>query len=249
MEYSPKLTPWPKEFGDRIPVTEIFCSIQGEGRHAGCPAVFIRLAYCNLGCSWCDTRYTWDSDKIEQSNLLTAEEIATRVRQAVAETENPHGLMHIVITGGEPMLHQDRMPSMIKALRQGGFEFIEIETNGTIVPSVEMLDAISWWNCSPKLANNERPMECNLVPETLATIAATGRADFKFVVRDRNDVDEIERVYLPYIPSESIMLMPEGVTRARQLELMPMVMAECGRTGFRFSPRMHILAWGNERGR
>jgi len=249
MDYIPRLTPWPKEFGDRIPVTEIFYSIQGEGRHAGAPAVFIRLAYCNLGCVWCDTRFTWDSEKIEPSRLMTAEEIAAGVRESVAGSTCPDGPIHTVVTGGEPMLHQDRIPTMIRALRPAGFEYCEIETNGTIVPSAEMRDTVSWWNCSPKLANNGRPEEYNLVPEALRAIASTGRADFKFVVRAQNDVEEIERVFLPIVPRESIMLMPEGVTRARQLELMPVVMAECLRTGFRFSPRMHILAWGNERGR
>ncbi len=249
MEYTPKLASLPREFGDRLPVTETFYSVQGEGRHAGYPAVFVRLAYCNLGCSWCDTRYSWDSDKIEPSALRTADEIATRAASAVEEAGAKAAIVHVVVTGGEPMLHQDRIPPVIEALRQRGFDYFEIETNGTIAPSDRMIQTVSWWNCSPKLSNNDRPSECNVVPAAIKAIAATGRADFKFVVRNRADIDEIERVYLPLVPFESVMLMPEGMTRARQIETMPFVLAECRRTGFRFSPRMHILAWGNERGR
>jgi 7-carboxy-7-deazaguanine synthase len=247
MEYAPKLAPWPREFGNRLPVTEIFYSIQGEGRHAGWPAVFIRFAYCNLGCSWCDTRYTWDNDKIDTGTLQTAEDIANLAVDSLASV-NP-AAVHVVFTGGEPMLHQDRIPAVIESLRNAGFAYFEIETNGTVAPSDEMIRAISWWNCSPKLSNNDRPSESNVVPKALSAIAATGRADFKFVVRNRADVEEIERIYLPLVPRDAIMLMPEGMTRSRQLETMPVVMAECRRTGFRFSPRMHILAWGNERGR
>ena len=249
MEYTPKLAARPREFGDRLPVTEIFYSVQGEGRHAGHPAVFIRLAYCNLGCSWCDTRYTWDSDLIDSDTLHTAEEIAHVAADILESNGANSATVHVVFTGGEPMLHQDRLPAVIDALHAKGFRFIEIETNGTIVPSDQMIQAISWWNCSPKLSNNGRPSDSNLVPAALAAIAATGRADFKFVVRNRHDVDEIERVYLPLVPFESVMLMPEGMTRARQIEAMPLVLAECRRTGFRFSPRMHILAWENKRGR
>ena len=249
MNYNPPLAMWPSEFGDKLPVTEVFFSIQGEGRYAGHPAVFVRLAYCNLGCSWCDTRYTWDTEKMEPSSLMAAEGIVERVIATLGESDvNPHRI-HVVITGGEPMLHQDRIPALIRSLRKRGVEFVEIETNGTIEPSGEIMQLISWWNCSPKLGNNDRPAENNIVPKALATIAATGRADFKFVVRDRRDVEELERVFLPLVPRESIMLMPEGVTRARQLEIMPVVLSECRRTGFRFSPRLHILAWGNERGR
>ena len=249
MEYTPKLASRPREFGDRLPVTEIFYSIQGEGRHAGWPAIFIRLAYCNLGCSWCDTRYTWDSDKIDSGTLQTGREIANAAVGLLENSDSSLATVHVVFTGGEPMLHQVRIPTVIDALRNKGFAYFEIETNGTIVPSDQMIQAISWWNCSPKLSNNDRPSDSNLVPAALAAIAATGRADFKFVVRDRADVDEMERVYRPLLPFDSVMLMPEGMTRTRQIEAMPFVLAECHRTGFRFSPRMHILAWGNERGK
>ncbi|PWB72151.1 7-carboxy-7-deazaguanine synthase QueE [candidate division GN15 bacterium] len=248
MEYTPKLAPWPSEFGNQLPVTETFYSVQGEGRHAGCPAIFIRFAYCNLGCSWCDTRYTWDVDKVDKGKLQTAEEIAQGA-VGLLRSGAERAPIHIVFTGGEPMLHQDRIPAVIDVLRSAGFTYFEIETNGTIVPSDNMLRAITWWNCSPKLSNNGRPVESNVIPGALAAIAETNKADFKFVVRNRGDVDEIERVYLPIVPRESVMLMPEGMTRARQLETMPVVLVECLRTGFRFSPRMHILAWGNERGR
>jgi 6-pyruvoyltetrahydropterin 2'-reductase len=249
MRHEPKIEPWPKDFSGKLPLIELFYSIQGEGRFAGCPAVFIRLRYCNLGCAWCDTRFTWESGNIEEGELLTAEEIAAKAAEAVSSSgADPSGI-HAVITGGEPMLHQDRLPELIEQLRARGFEFIEIETNGMFVPDERLVRAVSWWNCSPKLSNNGLEASANVVPAALKAIAVTNRADFKFVVRSQEEIAEIESDYLPYIGKDQVMLMPEGWSREKQLRAMPWIIEECARRGFRFSPRLHILAWNNERAR
>lgn len=249
MKYEPKIAPWPQAYGELLPVSEIFSSIQGEGRFAGHPAMFIRLKYCNLGCAWCDTRFTWDPDKLEPGELLSPAQIATRVEKLIGGDVIGRKAFHVVITGGEPMLHQDRIPVLINRLKNVGLEFFEIETNGMFVPSAEMTREVSWWNCSPKLTNNGLTTEQNLVESALHAFAATGQADFKFVVKSEADIDEIKRDYLPHIPADSVILMPEGWTVRRQLELMPSVIQLAAKHGFRFSPRLHILAWGNERGR
>ena len=247
--YAPNLAPWPEKWGGKLPLTEAFVSIQGEGRHAGAPALFLRFKYCNLGCAWCDTRFTWDADDIEPGELITIDELATlsvsRVRDQGSRAEE----IHVVLTGGEPMLHQDRLPDLIDALQGAGFSYFEIETNGMFVPSKEMTERISWWNCSPKLTNNGLGTEVNVVPEAIRAIGATGKADFKFVIRDESDIAEMLDTYGELVARDRIMLMPEGFTRARQLRTMPDVINLCSKYGFRFSPRLHILAWGNERGR
>ncbi len=249
MKYEPKIAPWPQAFGELLPVSEIFVSIQGEGRFAGHPAIFIRLKYCNLGCAWCDTRFTWDPDELEPGESLSPAQIVSRVRELMGRHSARPEDFHVVITGGEPMLHQDRIPDLLVQLKQAGFGFFEIETNGMFAPSVAMAELISWWNCSPKLSNNGLAAVQNLVAEALHAIAATGRADFKFVIKSDEDIVDIRRDYLPHIPADSVILMPEGWTVRRQLELMPNVIQLAAKYGFRFSPRLHILAWGNERGR
>lgn len=245
--YQPEIEQWPSTSDGRLPVSEIFHSIQGEGRYAGTPALFIRFKYCNLGCIWCDTRFTWDRRKIEPGEWLSVEAITAKAASLVFESER--GQTHIVLTGGEPMLHQEQIPSLIHALREIGFSFVEIETNGMYAPTDVMRSAIDWWNCSPKLTNNGLPKETNIVPSAIQAILDTGKADFKFVVQSENDIDEIISDYLPLIPREQIILMPEGVTQDRQELLGPFVMAFCRHHGFRFSRRLHILMFGNERGK
>jgi len=249
MPYNPKIASWPNEFAGLLPVNEVFYSLQGEGRFAGVPAVLIRLKYCNLGCAWCDTRFTWEEGRIEQGTLLSASDLADRAASLIASSKAMPKNVHIVLTGGEPMLHQDRLPALVDELGRRGFCFFEIETNGMFVPSREMVERISWWNCSPKLTNNGLAREVNTVPEALRAMAATGRADFKFVVQNRSDLDEIARDFVPLVRAENIILMPEGITPQSQLAAMPWLMEECSRRGYRFSPRLQVLAWGSERGR
>lgn len=95
-------------------VNEIFYSVQGEGRHSGMPAVFLRLAGCSMGCDFCDTKYAFSEGK--QMNSL---EILVALAQYPCKT--------VVITGGEPT-EQD-LPSLITALKSAGHT-VHIETNG-----------------------------------------------------------------------------------------------------------------------
>ena len=83
-------------------VNEIFKSIQGEGPNFGKPAIFLRTAQCNLKCTWCDTKYTWDWKNYDFSKEVK-EMTIDEVKDAITELE----IKHLVITGGEPLLQQD----------------------------------------------------------------------------------------------------------------------------------------------
>ena len=100
-------------------VNEIFRSIEGEGIRAGYPTTFIRLFGCNLGCSYCDTRYSCSgADYVEKS-----------VDDIVAECSVSQ-IKRVTITGGEPLIHKD-IELLVYKLTQQGYE-INIETNGSI---------------------------------------------------------------------------------------------------------------------
>ncbi len=245
-EYQPQLAPQPEDYGGKLPVSEVFYSIQGEGRWRGTPSVFIRLQHCNLGCYWCDTRYAWEMGEIEEGTLHSPESLTQHVTSL---TNYPTVLPHIVLTGGEPLLHQDRIPALLELLRRAGFTFIEIETNGSIIPDDELLAAVNWWNCSPKLQNSRVSEEIRINPTAIRTLALSGKADFKFVVRNRNDVDEIEDSYGKWIDAEQIWLMPEGPSRDIQSSRMKDVAELSLEKGYRFTPRLQVLIWNNERSR
>ncbi len=247
VKYQPKIKSWPKEFGDKLPLNEAFMSFQGEGRYIGHPALFLRFNYCNLGCSWCDTRFTWDTDIIEDGQLLSVNDIIELSAKLLKISHLEPANIHVVLTGGEPMLHQGRLPELIVQMRRLGYSFFEIETNGMYLPSQDMIDSIDWWNCSPKLSNNGLAQIVNVVPDAIKSIYATGRADFKFVIDSAEDIAEIKEYYLPLIAAESVILMPEGFTRSSQVDKMATVNQLALKNGYRFSPRLQILIWGNER--
>ena len=127
---------------------EIFHSLQGEGHSIGTPTVFLRLAHCNLTCSWCDTKYTWD-----WANYDPKREVLTLPVDEIEERILGYGCPHLVITGGEPMMQQEALAPLALSLNERGFH-VEVETNGTLAPNAEMANAVSQWNVSPKLTNS-----------------------------------------------------------------------------------------------
>jgi 7-carboxy-7-deazaguanine synthase (Cx14CxxC type) len=120
-------------------VKEIFHSLQGEGAHAGRPAVFLRFSACNLSCSWCDTDYHGTDGerggRYESPSLLAAA-VADLWRGDLASA-------WCVVTGGEPSLQLDT--ALIDALHQRGFA-VAIETNGTR----RLPQSLDWITVSPK---------------------------------------------------------------------------------------------------
>ncbi len=142
-------------------INEIFGpTIQGEGMHAGVPSVFVRLNGCNLRCAFaggslCDTPYT--SHCPEKSDHRRTDDVADTVAKLVNAIGGKTGHnSHIVITGGEPMLQQSAIAEVIDELqRMDYWNPITIETNGTIVPSRELLSVIDLtWSVSPKLSTS-----------------------------------------------------------------------------------------------
>lgn len=98
-------------------VNEIFKSIQGESTYAGLPCTFIRLAGCNLRCTYCDTNYAYYHGK-----ELSDEKIISKIKE--------YGVNCIEFTGGEPLL-QEETPPLLKTLLDKGYNVL-IETNGSI---------------------------------------------------------------------------------------------------------------------
>jgi organic radical activating enzyme len=222
---------------------EIFRSIQGEGVTAGTPSIFLRLATCNLACTWCDTKYTWDWKRHDYDR-----EVVTLEPDDVEERVVSLGCPRLVITGGEPLLQQRTLFPLVLRLRERGF-YCEVETNGTLSPEPGMVDAVSQWNVSPKLANSGDDAVRREVPDALRAFRDLPNAYFKFVVVEPSDVDEVCTLAERYdIPAGRVLLMPEGITPDIVGARGTWLAKVCAERGFRFTTRLHILLWGDERG-
>lgn len=239
---------------------EIFHTIQGEGVSAGCPAVFIRTSRCNLHCVWCDTDHTWNfegtpwphhKDQDPGYRKFKKEEVTFEIEpEAAARCILAYDCARVVITGGEPLLQEKDCLALIEAVRSARPDAIfEIETNGTRKPSPALAAAIDQFNVSPKLANSGMAAELRLVPDALHALAALPQSWFKFVVKNPEDLVEIEQCLEDHaIAATKVILMPEGRDPS-SLDQRAQWLAECCKNkGFRFGDRLHVRLWGDKRG-
>ena len=222
-------------------ISEIFHSIQGEGILAGVSSVFIRTSGCNLRCTWCDTPYTsWKPEGTDQ----TIDSILEVVRQYPAR--------HMVLTGGEPMLFEESV-GLCDALRKLGHH-ITVETAGTVFRAVPC-DLMS---ISPKLSNSTPQQDpywsiqhdkVRMQPEVLRRLMDHCDYQLKFVVASPKDLEEIDPLVeqLRAEPSK-VLLMPEGRDRETLNERSVWIAELCKSRGYRYSPRLHVLLWGDKRG-
>ncbi|MGN6725695.1 MAG: 7-carboxy-7-deazaguanine synthase QueE [Tepidisphaeraceae bacterium] len=226
-------------------IAELFYSLQGEGKLLGVPSVFVRASGCNLRCVWCDTPYaSWEPE----GPTYSVGEIVDAVAQF------PAG--HVVLTGGEPMIMPD-IGELCAALKERNYH-ITIETAATVFKPVD----VDLASLSPKLRNSTPHARAGgrfavmhdqqrLRPDVIQQFIDTS-PDFqlKFVVAGEADLEEIQELlsHLNGWKPSDVQLMPEG-TDAGVLQSRAVWIDEvCKRTGFRYSPRLHVLLYGNRRG-
>jgi organic radical activating enzyme len=239
----------------KLAVSEVFYSIQGEGKTTGIPAVFVRLAGCNLMCGGKGTEKdgklhdgaTWRCDSIEvwiKGKSKPYDEILPNdCKEAIKNGAN------IIITGGEPMLQQKNISGFIEYITNElhPFPFIEIETNGTVMPNEKMFDLVSQWNVSPKLNNSGMLKEDRIKIDVLKKIRNYD-CQFKFVVSNVNDWEEIKEDYLPFLDKSYITLMPAGSNQEELLTTKELVAEICKQNYIRLTNRIHIDIWNKKTG-
>lgn len=230
----------------KLKVNEIYKSFQGEGINSGCDCIFLRLSTCNLHCSWCDTPYTWDWKKYDfnkETKVMTIPEVAHKIRM--------FKIRHLVITGGEPMLQQNQLFLLLNELNTIDRKYyVEIETNGTVIPEADFVSLIGNFNISPKTSNSGNNTEAlyGIYKHTLPEYNHYSNVTFKFVINTLEDVVEIEEKFMSLIDRKKIMLMPEGRTSQEIQNKDGWIYEYCMAKGYKFSTRLHILKYGNQRG-
>ncbi|KOX93524.1 radical SAM protein [Haloarcula rubripromontorii] len=240
------------ETGD-LPINELFQSLQGEGRLAGVPSVFVRTSGCNLRCWFCDSYHTsWEPTH----DWFAVDDVLAAIEEYDAD--------HVVLTGGEPLIH-DASEDLLERLADRGYH-TTVETNGTVVPDAP----IDLASVSPKLASStptadrdpdgdgewaDRHEQRRLDVPTLAELVETYDTQLKFVVTGREDMAEIERLLervrdaaSARVRDDDVLLMPEGQTRD-QLESTRETVADLAlEYGYRYTPRLHVDLWNDAPG-
>jgi len=236
--------------GDGLPVNELFASLQGEGVLAGVPSTFVRTSGCNLRCWYCDSYHTsWEPTHA----WMDLDAIVDAV-----EDRDPH---HVVLTGGEPLVHDDSV-RLLERLDDRGYR-TTVETNGTIA-----VDApIDLASISPKLPNSvptaerdpvgdgewaERHDDRRIDLDAIAALLESYDSQLKFVVADADDVADVDALVARIrdattatVRDDDVLLMPEGATRDRLAETRTRVAELALDAGYRYTPRLHVDLWND----
>ena len=240
--------------GGGLPINELFCSLQGEGKLSGIPSVFVRTSACNLRCWFCDSYHTsWEPT----GAWLSIDDI-------VDEILSYEQADHVVFTGGEPMIHEESV-ALLDELADYGYH-TTVETNGTIYRDA----AIDLASISPKLASStptaerdpkgdgewaDRHDQRRIDMDALSALVDSYDSQLKFVVTGRDDMAEIESLIervreatSTTVPDENVLLMPEGMTQ-EELDAKRNDIAELAMEyGYRYTPRLHVNLWNDAPG-
>ncbi|HYA48607.1 MAG TPA: 7-carboxy-7-deazaguanine synthase QueE [Burkholderiales bacterium] len=195
---------------------EVFASVQGEGLRMGEPAIFVRLAGCNLRCSYCDTKRAWG-----RGRARTVAEILAEVRAL----HRDFPARWACLTGGEPL--RQTVAPLIRALRKDGLA-VQVETNGTFAPR----PAADWYTVSPT------------PPDYAAHPLFRRKAkEVKLVVSRGLTVDDVRAVRRAFPPGTPVILQPQSNARwSMQRAVRILKEASCqGLSNIRVGVQLHKI--------
>lgn len=211
----------------RLRITEIFLSLQGEARDAGWPTVFVRLTGCPLRCAYCDTAYAFHGGQWMDIDAIVAQVAGFSVR-------------HVCVTGGEP-LAQKRCLTLLQQLCDAGHR-VSLETSGAIdIAPVDTRVSRVVDIKTPGSGELERNLWSNLQH-------LTPHDQIKFVICSRADYDWArEQVHARVLPARCDVLFSPSHGQVGPRELADWIVAD--RLPVRFQMQLHKLLWGEEQGR
>jgi 7-carboxy-7-deazaguanine synthase len=280
----------------KIKVSELFYSLQGEGRYQGVPSIFLRTFGCNLTCSGfgmpkgmlseernninpknytdykslplvstgCDSYASWDPRFKHLSPVVDTSDLADRIISLLPY--NDWQGVHLVITGGEPLLGWQReYPSLLDDHRMKKLKEITFETNGTHCLTDDFKHYLKniWtksgtaknrevtFSVSPKLSCSGENENDTLKPDVILDYQETGHTYLKFVVATQDDVNEalyFTDVYRRTGFTGEVYLMPVGGVDSVYSLNNKNVAELAMKYGLRFSDRLQVVLWKNQWG-
>jgi 7-carboxy-7-deazaguanine synthase len=286
----------------KIKVSEIFYSLQGEGRFVGVPSVFLRTYGCNFTCAGfgckpgekstgaddvaevvhlynrfeelplvetgCDSYASWHPAFKHLSPTQTTEELVERMLALTPNNmwqQNNGNDVHLVITGGEPLLGWQRAyAELLSHPRMADLKNITFETNGTQELHDDFRHFLLDWTLNPrlgkkgagaltfsvsaKLSASGESWEDAICPDVVMSYADIGHTYLKFVVETNDHIDEAIRATDAYRRAGftgMIYLMPQGGVVEPYDKNKKRIADICCQQGWNYSPRLHVDLWGN----
>ena len=212
---------------DRLKLTEIFLSLQGEARDAGWPTVFVRLTGCPVRCQYCDTAYAFHGGEWWSID-------------AIVEQVRSFGVRHVCVTGGEP-LAQKRCLLLLRRLCDAGFD-VSLETSGAL-DVAEVDPRVS------RVLDLKTPGSGEMARNRLENLPLlTARDQVKFVLCGRADYEWARGMVAEHRLAERCdVLFSPSKSELEPRELADWIVAD--RLPVRFQMQLHKLLWNDEPGR
>jgi organic radical activating enzyme len=276
-----------------LKVSELFYSIQGEGKFMGVPSVFLRTYGCNFTCggfgmpkgemsverdkidaesftdykslplvsTGCDSYASWDPRFKHLSPVLSTDSIVDSIMDILPG--NRWNDVHLVITGGEPLLGWQRSyPELLSHEKMKMLQELTFETNGTQPLSIEFAKFLGEWqrlrakhaitfSVSPKLSISGEKWSDAICPEVISNYQTHGFVYLKFVVATTEDVLEAEKAVAEYRKkgfNGPVYLMPCGGVESLYNMNAKNVAIEAMNRGWRYSDRLQVPLFKNEWG-
>jgi organic radical activating enzyme len=281
----------------KIKVSELFYSLQGEGRFVGVPSVFLRTYGCNFTCSafgcapgeksagadevaktvelyktftdlplvetGCDSYASWHPAFKHLSPNMTTEDLVANMLLLTPNNQwqqNNGNDVHLVITGGEPLLGWQRAyAELLSHPNMADLKNITFETNGTQELHTDFKQYLIKWaqempgrevtfSVSAKLSASGELWEDAICPEIVANYQTYGHTYLKFVVETEDHVNEAVRAVDAFRAGDFkgvVYLMPQGGLQGSYEQNLRSIADICVERGFNLSPRLHCSIWGN----
>jgi 7-carboxy-7-deazaguanine synthase len=215
----------------KIPMVEIFETVEGEGTRAGFPTVFVRLFGCNLRCTWCDTTYSYPPAEAEK--VLTIQEIVEAVRQ--------YRSTHVCLTGGEPLLYGNKSIALIRELLTiDRLTDLHIETNGAVDlgPFLAAVDSPKVRYIMDFKLPDSGEMD-KMITENLGKLRK--QDELKFVIGSERDFETAKAILANYRTEALPLFSPvwETMPPAKLVELM----LRHGLSHVKLNMQLHKIIW------
>lgn len=277
----------------KIKISEIFYSIQGEGKFTGVPSIFMRTFGCNLTCegfgmprgeksterldvvlgdhvqsihelplvaTGCDSFPSWDVRFKKLSPAKTTDEIAKELVDLLPSGNKEWGGVHLVITGGEPLLGWQRAyAELFENPLLANLTNITFETNGTQKLHKDLVEYMNESNynlrkvfnfsVSPKLSASGEDPAVSIQPDIVASYDRYGEVNLKFVCNSEDHIiealDVVEQYENAGLENYQVWIMPEGGMSTRYNANATPIAELCLKYGLNYSPRLHVDLFGN----
>ncbi len=212
-----------------LKVNEIFYSIQGESSNAGLPCVFIRLTYCNLRCSYCDTEYAFYEGKD-----FSIDEILNEIKKYNGTSRSYRDCKLVEVTGGEPLFQSESL-ELMKKLCDDGYE-VMLETGGSLpIKNVDKrVKIIMDLKCpSSKMIKKNLYENINYLKPI---------DEIKFVIGNREDYDWSKQILGKYQLNKNFTILFSTVfSELEPLTLVNWILED--KLNVRFQLQLHKFIW------